>query len=187
VSTSRPAEAAGQDSLKGAKGAPARSSVPSENPPSGGLVGRRTSSLLLVPRCSPLVRVRSPPSDPHQSPPSERPSPRGCCTDGRYFAEALSQPGPHWVAAGLPGGGDRQTAPGTPLIPPGGDCGGPHGQVPRPTDRESAGGIGPLLHPRPPGRRAASMGRVWPSPAQETRNQGTRVARRTQFWSEDPL
>ena len=36
---------------------------------------------LSPPRCSPLVKVRSPPSDSHRSAPPKRPSPCGCCTD----------------------------------------------------------------------------------------------------------
>jgi hypothetical protein len=64
---------------------------------------RRISSLLLVsPPVFPLLRVRSPSSDSHRSPPSERPSLRGCCTDAPYSAQRLSQLGPHWVAVRLP-------------------------------------------------------------------------------------
>lgn len=65
--------------------------------------GRRIALLLLVsPSVFPLLRVRSPSSDSHRSPPSERPSLRGCCTDAPYSAQRLSQLGPHWVAVRLP-------------------------------------------------------------------------------------
>jgi hypothetical protein len=64
-------------------------------------LGRRTFSLLRSPWCSPeqesvpLLRTLV------WSPPSERPSPRGCCTDGQYFDQAVWQPGPLWVAVRL--------------------------------------------------------------------------------------
>lgn len=75
------------------------------------------------PSVPPLVKVRSPPSDSHSvSPPSERHSPRGCCTDNPYSAEHLSQPGPHWVAVGLPADRLRQTGLRGLFFPPGGDC-----------------------------------------------------------------
>jgi hypothetical protein len=117
--------------LKGAKGAPARVAGPPENPRPTASSGRRTSSLLLVPpRCSPLVKVRSPPSDSHRSAPPNDHHRVVAVLMNRYFVRALSQPGPHWVAVPLPGEGGRQTATGAPLSPPGGDWG----------DREDRGG-----------------------------------------------
>ena len=78
---------------------------------------------LSPPRCSPLVKVRSPPSDSHRSaPPNDHHRVVAVLMDG-YFAEALSQPGPHWVAVALPGHHLRQRAARRPLSPPGGDRG----------------------------------------------------------------
>ena len=152
--------------------------------------GRRTTSLLLVPRCVPPVfppvRIRSPPSDSHRSPPSERRhreaavlklvlcksavatgATLGCSRVARLrrspdsYRKAVNPAGRRLrgsTRTGLPANGS-------------GLCRGHR----------------PLSHPWPPGRRAARGAQACPSPAQETGKPGTRVARRTQFWSKDPL
>ncbi len=108
--------------LKGAKGAPTRVVGPpgeiSVRRPHGAGAPLRCS--LSPPRCSPLVRVRSPPSDSHRSAsPNDRHRVVAVLMDG-YFAQDLSQPGPHWVAVALPGDRHRQTPGQRPLSPPGG-------------------------------------------------------------------
>jgi hypothetical protein len=45
------------------------------------------------PPVTPLVRIRSPPSDTHVVAPLRTTSPWGCCTDGQYLAHPLSQTG----------------------------------------------------------------------------------------------
>jgi len=142
-----------------------------------------------VPPCesAPLRRTltgrRSPPNDRHRE--------VAVLMIG-YFAEALWQPRPDWVAVGLPGNGDRQTGAAAPFHPPGGDCGAAGRRLrfgrSRPpksivsTAREASGVSGPWspCHQRP------SIDPAVPLTARETRNPGTRVARRTQFRSKDP-
>jgi hypothetical protein len=90
-------------------------------------LGRRTFSLLLPPWCSPENKNPFPFSGlPPWSSPSVRPSPMGCCTDGRYSAQPPSQPGPLWVAIRLPRPEScaefRHKWAAGPLPLPGGDC-----------------------------------------------------------------
>ena len=68
--------------------------------------GRRTSSLLLAPRCPPM-RIRSPSTGLSRGRPPPNDRHRGVAVlMGGYFAQPLSQPRPLWVAVRLP----RQSA-----------------------------------------------------------------------------
>lgn len=168
--------------FKGAKGAPARVG----GSPSDGLTRPAHLFAAPCPHGVPLVKIRSPPSDSHRSPPLRNDHHREVAVVMiGYFAEASSQPGPHRVAVGLPGESGRQTVPGTPFIPPGGDC-------------EAVRLVATMANARPRGETAVAWTfgyRVTDMPgidgagtasAQETRKPRTRVARRSQFRSKDP-
>jgi hypothetical protein len=177
--------------LKGAKGAPARVVGPPEKTPSGGLM--RPAHLFAAPcpppRCSPLAKVRSPPSDSHRSAPPKRPSPCGCCTDESVLCTravatratlgcsrvARISPAPDRhrktvVPAGRRRRGDRPTA----------RAPGVHQRgAPLPENPNVEGSRRDRGRPRAPGHQHASVNPRRPSTAQETGNQRTRVASRT--------
>jgi hypothetical protein len=123
---------------------------------------------LSPPRCSPLAKVRSPPSDSHWSAPPKRPSPCGCCTDESVLctrAVATRATLGCSRVARLPPAPDRHRKP---VVPAGrrlrGDRpprvrqrGTPLPENPNVDGSRRDGGM-----PRTPGRRRASIGPRWP-------------------------
>jgi hypothetical protein len=144
---------------------------------------------LSPPRCSPLAKVRSPPSDSHRSAPPKRPSPCGCCTDESVLCTravatratlgcsrvARFSPAPDRHRKTVVPAGRRLRRDRPPARAPGvHQRGAPLPENPNVEGSRRDGG-----RPRAPGRRHASVSPPWPSTAQETGNPRTRVASRT--------
>jgi hypothetical protein len=100
--------------LQGAKGAPDRVVVSPRKSPSDGLnwAGAPLRCTCCPPTVSPLVKVRSPPSDSHSVGPLERPSPCGCCTDLRTLPRRRGNRGHIRLRSGCPPAGRARRLPG---------------------------------------------------------------------------